>query len=143
LLQHQPHAGVQALLRDLNHRYKNSPALHQLDFAAEGFQWIDCQDAEQSIISFVRRARDGSFVLIAFNFTPVPRSGYRIGVPASGVYREIFNSDSAYYGGSNMGNLGSIASVQMPWMGFADSIAITLPPLAGVVFALADSNLSC
>jgi 1,4-alpha-glucan branching enzyme len=136
LLQQPPHAGVQALLRDLNHCYKNIPALHQLDFAAEGFQWIGCQDAEQSIISFLRRAQDGSFVLIVLNFTPVPRIGYRIGVPAGGIYREIFNSDSAYYGGSNMGNLGNIASVQMLWMGFADSIAITLPPLAGVVFSL-------
>jgi 1,4-alpha-glucan branching enzyme len=139
LLQQSPHAGAQALQRDLNHCYKNIPALHQLDFAAEGFQWIGCQDAEQSIISYLRRARDGSFVLIVLNFTPVPRIGYRIGVPAGGMYREIFNSDSAYYGGSNMGNLGNIASVQMPWMGFADSIAITLPPLAGVVFCLQSS----
>ena len=136
LLQQPSHAGVQALLRDLNHCYKNIPALHQLDFAAEGFHWIGCQDAEQSIISYVRRAKDGSFVLIVLNFTPVPRIGYRIGVPAGGVYREIFNSDSAYYGGSNMGNLGNIASVQMPWMGFADSIAITLPSLAGVDVAV-------
>ena len=136
LLQQPLHAGVQAAQRDLNRCYQNTPALHQLDFAAEGFQWIDCQDADQSTISYLRRSKDGSFVLVILNFTPVPRNGYRIGVPASGTYREIFNSDSAYYGGSNAGNLGSIASVQMPWMGFADSIAITLPPLAGVVFAL-------
>ncbi|QOJ24875.1 MAG: 1,4-alpha-glucan branching protein GlgB [Gammaproteobacteria bacterium] len=140
LLQQPLHAGVQAAQRDLNRCYQNTPALHQLDFAAEGFQWIDCQDADQSTISYLRRGKDGAFVLVILNFTPVPRNGYRIGVPASGTYREIFNSDSAYYGGGNVGNLGSIASVQMPWMGFADSIAITLPPLAGVVFALADSG---
>jgi 1,4-alpha-glucan branching enzyme len=136
LLQQQQHAGVQAAHRDLNQCYKNTPALHQLDFAAEGFSWIDCQDDDQSVISYLRRAKDGTFVLVILNFTPVPRSAYRIGVPASGIYREIFNSDSTYYGGSNLGNLGNIASVPMPWMGFSDSIAITLPPLAGVVFCL-------
>ena len=140
LLEQQPHAGIQAVLRDLNHCYKNTPALHQLDFSNEGFHWIDCQDADQSIISYVRRARDGSLAVVILNFTPVPRSDYRIGVPASGTYREIFNSDSAYYGGSNMGNAGSIASTQEPWMGFPDSIAITLPPLAGIIFALNDSG---
>ena len=137
LLQQQQHAGVQAAHRDLNQCYKNTPALHQLDFAAEGFSWIDCQDADQSVISYLRRAKDGTFVLVILNFTPVPRSAYRIGVPAGGIYREIFNSDSTYYGGSNLGNLGNIASVPMPWMGFPDSIAITLPPLAGVIFAVA------
>ncbi len=139
LLQQPLHAGVQAALRDLNRCYKNIAALHQLDFAPEGFRWIDCQDADQSAVSYLRYAKDGTFALVILNFTPVPRSGYRIGVPASGAYREIFNSDSAYYGGSNVGNLGNIASAQMPWMGFADSIAITLPPLAGVVFSLQDS----
>ncbi len=135
LLEQQPHVGVQAAARDLNHCYQNIPALHQLDFTAEGFHWIDCQDADQSIISYLRRAMNGSFILVVLNFTPVPRTGYRIGVPAAGIYREIFNSDSTYYGGSNVGNLGNIASVSKPWMGFADSMAITLPPLAGVIFS--------
>jgi len=136
LLVQPQHSGVQAALRDLNRCYMNTPALHQLDFSSEGFSWIDCQDADQSIISYIRRANNGTFALIILNFTPVPRSGYRIGVPVAGIYREIFNSDSTYYGGSNVGNLGNIASVPMPWMGFADSIAITLPPLAGIVFSL-------
>ncbi|WP_374563522.1 1,4-alpha-glucan branching protein GlgB [Nitrosomonas sp.] len=140
LLQQPLHAGVQAVVRDLNRCYKTIPALHQLEFTADGFQWIDCQDVEQSVISYLRRAKDGSFAVVVLNFTPVPRTGYRIGVPASGAYQEIFNSDSAYYGGSNLGNLGKIASVPMPWMGFPDSIAITLPPLAGVVFVLNDSD---
>jgi len=135
LLEQQPHVGVQAAARDLNHCYQNIPALHQLDFTAEGFHWIDCQDADQSIISYMRRAMNGSFVLVVLNFTPVPRTGYRIGVPAAGIYREIFNSDSTYYGGSNVGNLGNITSVSEPWMGFTDSMAITLPPIAGVIFS--------
>lgn len=140
LLEQQPHRGVQAALRDLNHCYKNTPALHQLDFSAEGFSWMDCQDAGQSVISYVRCAKDGTFVLVILNFTPVPRTGYRMGVPAGGIYREIFNSDSTYYGGSNMGNAGSIASMHEPWMSFPDAISITLPPLAGVIFSLQDSS---
>ncbi|PSJ18753.1 1,4-alpha-glucan branching protein GlgB [Nitrosomonas supralitoralis] len=135
LLEQPLHAGVQTAVRDLNHCYQNIPALHQLDFAAEGFHWIDCQDVEQSIISYLRRAKDGSFVLVILNFTPVPRIGYRIGVPTAGIYREIFNSDSTYYGGSNVGNLGNITSMPIPWMGFSDSLEITLPPLAGVIFS--------
>jgi 1,4-alpha-glucan branching enzyme len=75
---------------------------------------------------------------VILNFTPVPRTNYRIGVPASGIYHELFNSDSIYYGGSNMGNAGSIASTNEPWMGFSDSMVITLPPLAGIVFSLID-----
>lgn len=138
LLQQSQHAGIRAALRDLNHCYKGTPALHQLDFMTEGFQWIDCQDADQSVISYVRKAKDGSFVVIILNFTPVPRRGYRIGIPCGGAYRELFNSDSAYYGGGNVGNLGNIHSTTQPWMGFADSIEITLPPLAGIVFCLAD-----
>ena len=133
LLQQQQHAGVQAAHRDLNQCYKNIPTLHQLDFAAEGFSWIDCQDADQSVISYIRRAKDGTFIIVVLNFTSVPRIGYHIGVPASGVYQEIFNSDSIYYGGSNMGNAGSIVTTSEPLMGLPDSIAITLPPLAGII----------
>ncbi len=136
LLELPQHAGVRAALHDLNHCYRNIPALHQLDFSQEGFHWIDCQDADQSVISFMRRAKDGSLVLVVLNFTPVVRCHYRIGVPVSGSYREIFNSDSAYFGGSNVGNLGHITSTNLTWMGFADSIEITLPPLAGLIFTL-------
>ena len=139
LLGQKQHSGIQAAHRDLNHYYKHIPALHQLDFSAEGFHWIDCQDADQSVICYVRRAREGMFVLVALNFTPIPRTGYRIGVPVTGIYREIFSSDSAYYGGSNIGNAGSIASMHEPWMGFPDSISIILPPLAGIIFSLQDS----
>ena len=105
--------------------------MHELDFTPEGFRWIDCHNADQSTLSFVRRAQDGSFVVVALNFTPVPRHQYRIGLPTAGHYREIFNSDSAYYSGSNMGN-GSVQAEMLPWMGFGCSAAITLPPLAGI-----------
>jgi len=136
LLKDKQHMGMQRLLRDLNHLYNETPALHQLDFSSEGFAWVDCYDAGQSVISYLRYAHDGVFVLAILNFTPVIRSGYRIGVPVSGSYREIVNSDSGYYEGSNVGNMGRIATTGKPWMGLADSIVITLPPLAGLVFAL-------
>jgi len=127
------HAGVQALCRDLNRLYRDVPALHELDFFPEGFTWIDCHDSAHSIIAFQRRARDGSFVIVALNFTPVPHTPYRIGVPRSGAYRELLNSDSEFYGGSNLGSGGILASTGVPWMGFPDSVDVILPPLAGVL----------
>ena len=136
LLEFAPHSGVQSAMRDLNHVYRKTPALYQLDFLAEGFSWIDCHDADQSIISYLRRAKEGHFVIVILNFTPVPRENYRIGVPVEGVYREVFNSDSMYYGGSNMGNAGYINASHEPWMGLPYSLRIILPPLAGVVFSL-------
>ncbi len=136
LLQNKQHSGVQALVRDLNFLYKNTLALHQLDFTVEGFSWIDCFDADQSVISYLRQTNDNQLVIVVLNFTPVPRTGYRIGVPVEGIYREIFNSDSTYYGGSNMGNAGCITTTDRPWMGLPDSIVITLPPLAGIIFCL-------
>ena len=131
LLERDPHRGVQALMRDLSHLYLNTPALHELDFFAEGFSWLDCHDVEQSVISYQRRARDGSFMLVALNFTPVPRADYRIGVPESKIYHEIFNSDSIYYDGSDIGNPGNINPTGQRWSGLNDSIIVTLPPLAG------------
>ncbi|MEO6564301.1 MAG: 1,4-alpha-glucan branching protein GlgB [Nitrosospira sp.] len=139
-LRDEQHRGVQATLRDLNHLYINIPALHQLDFLPEGFAWIDCHDADNSVISYLRRACDGSFVLIVLNFTPVPRVGYRIGVPARGSYHEIFNSDSLYYGGSNLGNMGHIDATGEPWMGLPDSVVTSLPPLAGIILSLDSSR---
>lgn len=132
------HRGVQMALRDLNHLYMATPALHQLDFFPEGFGWIDCHDADQSVISYLRRAQDGSFRLIVLNFTPVPRMTYRIGVPKGGTYLEIFNSDSIYYGGSNIGNSGWISTIGEPWLEFPDSLLVTLPPLAGIILAPKD-----
>ncbi|MCP5276298.1 MAG: 1,4-alpha-glucan branching protein GlgB [Burkholderiales bacterium] len=136
LLEFGSHSGVQAAMRDLNHIYRKTPALFQLDFSAEGFSWIDCHDADHSIISFLRRSREGRFVVIILNFTPVPRENYRIGVPVEGIYQEVFNSDSMYYGGSNMGNAGYIHASREPWMGLPCSLKIVLPPLAGIMLAL-------
>ena len=136
LLGREAHQGVQTCARDLNHHYLTTPALHDLDFTHEGFQWIDCHDADQSTLSYVRRARDGSFVVVALNFTPVPRENYRIGVPRAGVYRELFNSDSSYYGGGNLGNGSGIEAKVGSWMGYPASINVTLPPLAGIVLVL-------
>jgi len=133
LLQRDWHAGVQRLVRDLSHLYRDVPALHDLDFSGEGFAWIDCHDADHSIVSFQRRARDGSCVVVVLNFTPVPREAYRIGLPFAGRYAEILNSDSSFYVGSNLGNAGGVRAEPLPWMGLPHSAAITLPPLAGVV----------
>jgi 1,4-alpha-glucan branching enzyme len=139
-LKYAQHRGVQAALRDLNRLYSSVLALHQLDFVPEGFAWVDCHDADNSVISYLRRANDGSFALVVLNFTPVPRTNYRIGVPAGGSYQEVFNSDSLYYGGSNMGNMGHIHATGKAWMGLPDSIFITLPPLAGLILSLESSH---
>ncbi len=127
------HAGAQRLLRDLNRLYRELPALHDLDFAQDGFSWVDCHDADHSTLSFLRRARDGSCALVILNFTPVSRKGYRIGLPMPGRYREVLNSDSAFYEGSNAGNAGGVEAEPLPWMGLPCSAELTLPPLAGVV----------
>lgn len=127
------HQGVQRLTGDLGKLYIDIPALHELDFTYEGFSWIDCHDADQSIVSYLRRARDGSHVVIMLNFTPVPREGYRLGVPTAGKYREVLNSDAECYGGGNLGNGAGLQSEDKPWMGFPHSIVATLPPLAGVI----------
>jgi 1,4-alpha-glucan branching enzyme len=132
---HQYHRGVQQLCRDLNHLYRQKPALYELDFESNGFSWIDCHDADQSIISFIRRGTH-SFAIIALNFTPVPRENYRIGVPTLGVYKEIFNSDAACYGGSNLGNGAGVESEQIAWMNQQYSVMLTLPPLAGIILEL-------
>ena len=126
------HDGVQRMVRDLNRLHVDVPALHELDFDPSGFAWVDCNDADHSTVSFLRRARDNSCVLVALNFTPVTRNGYRIGLPDGGQWQEIFNSDSIYYQGSNAGN-GRFHADPIPWMGLPFSAAITLPPLAGVM----------
>jgi 1,4-alpha-glucan branching enzyme len=130
------HRGIQKLHQDLNHLYRTQKALYELDFESTGFSWIDCHDADQSIISYIRRGLDHSFVIIALNFTPVPRYGYRIGVPQAGMYHEIFNSDAACYGGSNLGNGVAIASEDTAWMNQPYSVALTLPPLGGIILAI-------
>jgi 1,4-alpha-glucan branching enzyme len=132
LLQIDWHRGVQLCLDDLSRLYRDLTALHDNDFESAGFDWVDCHDTDQSVLVYERRARDGSFVIAALNFTPQVRRGYRIGVSQPGAYREIFNSDSQYYGGSNVGN-GELWAENAPWMGRQYSISITIPPLAGVL----------
>jgi len=132
LLDYKYHRGVQTLVSDLNIIYREIPALHRLDFSSGGFEWIDCNAADQSMLSYIRRDQD-DFVVVALNFTPVPRHGYRIGVPAGGNYQERFNSDSGYYGGSDVGNHGQVAAEEVPWSGHPYSISLTVPPLAGII----------
>jgi 1,4-alpha-glucan branching enzyme len=129
------HRGLQRFVRDLNHLYRGEPALHQLDDQPAGFEWIDGSDAEAGVVAFVRRARSrDDFVVVASNFTPVARPGYRLGVPEPGFYHERLNSDAEAYGGGNAGNAGGVWSEPVPWHGRPHSIAVVLPPLATVVF---------
>jgi 1,4-alpha-glucan branching enzyme len=131
LLEHESHRGLQRYMRDLNRVYQSEPALYEVDFDWTGFQWIDFSDADHAVVAFMRRARvsEDSIVCIG-NFTPVPRVQYRIGVPALGWYRELLNSDSTVYGGSNMGNGGGRQAEDLPWHGQPHSLLVTLPPLS-------------
>jgi len=136
VLEYPLHQGVQRLVKDLNHLYRTLPALHRYEFDWRGFDWIDCNDTDNSVLSFVRRA-DDTFVIVVINLTPVPRENYRLGVPQAGEYIEIFNSDSAFYAGSNVGNAShAIYTEALPWMNQSCSINLTLPPLAGIVLQL-------
>jgi len=129
-----PHAGVRALVRDLNRLYRERPALHQVDFQPTGFSWIDCDDAAHSVISLLRRSEHGrDEVLAVFNFTPIVREGYRMGVPEPGRYRELINTDAEVYGGSNVGNAGALDTEPIAAQGMAQSLVLTLPPLAGLI----------
>ncbi len=128
------HGGLQRFVADLNHIYRAEPALYEVDFEGGGFSWIDCNDWDSSVISFIRRARDPQdFVVVALNWTPVVRFSYRIGVPEPGYYRELMNSDAGLYGGGNVGNEGGVASEPIPAHGHAQSLVLTLPPLGGLL----------
>lgn len=132
LLQYPEHAGIRTLIRDLNGLYRREPSLHRRDFQRDGFEWIDCHDTHQSVISFLRR--DGNDVtVVVINFTPIPRYGYRIGVPSGGHWVEVLNTDSEYYGGSNVGNPLGLDASENSWMGRPFSVDLTLPPLAAIV----------
>ncbi|MBV8198381.1 MAG: 1,4-alpha-glucan branching protein GlgB [Candidatus Eremiobacteraeota bacterium] len=136
LLEDPLHAGVSRLVSDCNRLYRTLPALHELDTEPGGFEWLDFSDAAHSVLSFVRKARTpGAEVVVAINATPVVRYGYRLGAPAAGAYGELLNTDSAHYGGSNVGNEGAVATETIPAHGRAHSLVLTLPPLAAVVFA--------
>ena len=130
------HSGMQRLVRDLNQLYRTTPALYQRDFVPQGFEWIALDDSEQSVLSFVRRGDDGApLIVVVCNFTPTVHQAYRVGVPSAGSYRERLNTDSAHYGGSNVGtDFGVVEAQPVPWNGRPLSIQITLPPLATVIF---------
>lgn len=135
------HQGLQRLVKDLNKLYHQSEALYKYEFEWQGFEWIDCQDAEQSVLIYLRKS-DEDMLIIAVNFTPVPREQYRIGVPNPGSYEEIFNSDEECYGGSNVGNGATMLIAEdKPWMDRAYSIAITLPPLAGIILKAVEDKI--
>ncbi|MCU0690276.1 MAG: alpha amylase C-terminal domain-containing protein, partial [Polyangiaceae bacterium] len=135
LLHAAPHAGLQRWVKDLHRVYRAEPSLYQRDYSPEGFRWIDCHDTDNSVYSFLRFALDMSdYLVVVCNFTPVPRQGYRIGVPRGGQYTELLNSDASIYGGSNMGNGGGSEAQPIAWQGFTHSLALTVPPLAVLVF---------
>jgi 1,4-alpha-glucan branching enzyme len=135
LLQYEPHQRLQRFIQDLNRLYRTETALHRLDFEPAGFEWIDFSDADNSVISFIRRAEDpADHLLFVFNFTPVPRENYRVGVPEHAIYREVLNSDSNLYWGSNVGNAGVTVAEAHRVNQWEHSINVTLPPLGMLVF---------
>ena len=134
LLEYEPHKGLQRFIQDLNRLYRSQPALYSIDFHCSGFEWIDFHDASSSVISFLRKGtKEGDIVVFVCNFTPVPRYGYRIGVPLPGFYRELINSDSEIYWGSNMGNSGGVYAEDKPCHGRPFSLNLTLPPLSVLI----------
>jgi 1,4-alpha-glucan branching enzyme len=137
LLEHAEHRGMQQLVADLNHLYVQIPALHRHEFEAEGFRWIDCNDREQSVLSYLRLG-GGQALVIVLNFTPEPRRGYRVGVPESGRYKVLLNSDSSHYGGANLGSVETLASPEL-WHQQPCALTLDLPPL-GAMILVKDSS---
>ena len=137
LLQYPIHYKLQTMVKELNWLYRREAALFEVDDSYQGFEWIDLQDSESSIITFIRFARNREdFIVFACNFTPVPREGYRIGVPKTGLYRELFNTDSELFGGANLGNAGAVWAEEIPFHGRPASLNVIIPPLAVVAFKL-------
>jgi 1,4-alpha-glucan branching enzyme len=133
VLENLPHRGVQRWVQDLNRLYRSARALHETDCERSGFEWVDANDHEQSVLTFVRRGVEGAPpVLIVCNFTPVPRHNYRVGVPVPGMWVEALNSDAADYGGSGQGNLGAVEAGPVPYHGRPCSLNLTAPPLGAV-----------
>ena len=135
LLQYLPHSGLQRWVSDLNRVYRSQPALYQVDFDSAGFEWVDCNDVEHSVVSLIRKGRSrDNIIAVVCNFTPVTHFNYRVGVPQPGFWRELLNSDAREYGGSGQGNLGGVEAAPIPLHGRPYSLTITLPPLAAVFF---------
>jgi 1,4-alpha-glucan branching enzyme len=137
VLQYPLHSGVRNWVRDLNHFYRNQPALYEVDFSPDGFEWVDCNDNQSSVIAFLRKDRWGFPILVICNFTPVVRENYRVGVPRGGFWYECLNSDAPYYGGTGQGNMGGAEAVPLPSHGRFHSLLLKLPPL-GVLFLKPD-----
>jgi 1,4-alpha-glucan branching enzyme len=133
VLQYPLHEGVQRWVRDLNRLYRTTPALHEQDFSEAGFAWVDCADADISVISYLRLANAGPPALVVCNFTPVLRPSYRLGVPRAGRWREVLNSDATEYGGGGQGNLGGVVTEPVADHGHPQSLCVRLPPLAVLV----------
>jgi 1,4-alpha-glucan branching enzyme len=138
LLEDPKHEGIQKLVRDLNRVYRDTSALHELDFSGEGFEWVDWQDADSSVLCWIRRSSDGSFVVCISNFTPLVRSGYRVGVPQAGTYSELLNTDSGKYGGSGVGIAEEIHTQELEAHGRPQSLQIDLPPLATLMLKIGE-----
>jgi 1,4-alpha-glucan branching enzyme len=137
LLQYEPHQKLQYFMSELNRVYRSNPCLYQIDFSWEGFEWIDLHDHDQSTLSFVRKGADPRDVMVcAFNFTPVSRGDYRLGVPQPGQYEQVLNSDSEAFGGSNFGQIPEVWSEEWGWHGRYHSIKVAIPPLGAVVYRL-------
>jgi len=135
LLDDPAHAGLSRWVEELNALYRREPALHELDFDPAGFEWVDCHDAEQSVLTFLRKGRStGEIFLIVCNFTPVPRHNYRIGVPRGGFWKEMLNSDAPEYGGSGQGNIGGVTAAPISTHGRLHALTVVVPPLATVFF---------
>ena len=141
LLEQPQHAGLNRWLEDLNRAYRDIPAMHELDMSPEGFEWIDCCDTENSIVSLTRRSKSkpDEQVVVVLNFTPLPRHNYQLGVPHGGHWREMLNSDATLYGGSGQGNMGGVDASPIPLHGRRWSVTVTVPPL-GAVFLVSDAD---
>ena len=133
LLEYSRHTEIRRWIKDLNWHYRNEPALYELDFSPSGFEWVDCNDVQNSVMSLIRRASSSDqIVLVICNFTPVPRYNYRVGVPCGGLWQETLNSDAREYGGSGHGNFGGTEAAPVPWHGRPFSVNLTLPPLGAL-----------
>ena len=132
LLEDPAFGGVKSLVKDLNRVYKESPAIWTQDTSAGGFRWITSEDSQHNTFSFVRFAPNGDALACVVNFAAVPHEGYRIGLPHTGVWQEVINTDSELYGGSGVGNLGEVTAEGLPWHGFDASVSLRIPPLGAV-----------
>jgi len=138
VLQYQVHRGVQAWMEQLNRFYRSEPGMHVLDNNPAGFEWVDANDNATSTVSLLRKSENPQdTVLVICNFTPVPRTGYRVGVPHGGYWREMLNSDAREYAGSGIGNMGGVHADESPVHGRPFSLKLTLPPLAALFFKAA------